>query len=234
MPANEGLASTRIWGLAEGPDGAGGRYVYAGTYGQYVFRSSDNGEHWTQIKDGLTRQYCYTLAAYPNESGGSYLLIGDDEGVFISTNSGTLWKKASEGLVTKNVYSFGFVPAAAGKPYVFAGAWGGGVWKRPMSDMVTSADDALVNRPRAVVLAQNYPNPFNPSTTIHFEIPVEVHVALKVYNTLGQEIVVVVDEVKTAGTYDMRVDASALATGAYFYRLQAGDYIQTRKLLLIK
>ena len=105
---------------------------------------------------------------------------------------------------------------------------------RPLSDMVTSADDLLVSRPRAIVLAQNYPNPFNPGTTIHFEIPVEEHVALKIYNMLGEEMLVVLDEVKTAGSYDVKVDASGLASGAYFYRLDAGDHNQTRKLLLIR
>jgi hypothetical protein len=88
--------------------------------------------------------------------------------------------------------------------------------------------------PLTYSLSQNYPNPFNPTTTIRFEIPVEVHVALRVYNVLGQEVLVVLDEVKRPGRYDVRVEASALASGAYFYRMQAGDFLETRKLMLLK
>jgi hypothetical protein len=101
------------------------------------------------------------------------------------------------------------------------------------SSAVTAVDnhDEL---PLTYSLAQNYPNPFNPTTTIRFEIPVEVHVALRVYNVLGQEVLVVLDEVKRPGRYDVRVEASALASGAYFYRMQAGDFLETRKLMLLK
>lgn len=88
--------------------------------------------------------------------------------------------------------------------------------------------------PLTYSLAQNYPNPFNPTTTIRFEVPAEVHVALKVYNVLGQEVLVVVDEVKQPGRYDVRVEASALASGAYFYRLRAGDFVETRKFVLLR
>ncbi len=83
-------------------------------------------------------------------------------------------------------------------------------------------------------LSQNYPNPFNPSTTIHIELPKESHITLKVYNMLGQEVVILLDELKAAGRYDVRVDGSALSSGAYFYRLVAGDFIFTKKLLMLR
>lgn len=96
-------------------------------------------------------------------------------------------------------------------------------------------------------LAQNYPNPFNPSTTIHFELPGAARVTLRVYNVLGQEVMTVLDEEKVAGRHDVRIDASALSSGAYFYRLQAeppatspglregsGAFVQTRKFLLLR
>ena len=101
--------------------------------------------------------------------------------------------------------------------------------------------------PVSFSLEQNYPNPFNPSTTVHFELPSAAHVTLKVYNVLGQEVMTVLDEEKAAGRYDVRIDASALSSGAYFYRLQAeppatgdghsvrpGDFVQTRKFLLLR
>ena len=83
-------------------------------------------------------------------------------------------------------------------------------------------------------LDQNYPNPFNPSTTIHFELPKESHITLKVYNMLGQEVLTVLDEEKVAGRYDVRIDGSSLSSGVYFYRLVAGDYISVKKFVLLK
>lgn len=89
--------------------------------------------------------------------------------------------------------------------------------------------------PGAYELAQNYPNPFNPSTTIHFEIPVRSQVTLKVYNLLGQEVRTLMNnEEKGVGRYYVRFDAEGLASGAYFYRLVAGDYVETKKLLLLR
>ncbi len=88
--------------------------------------------------------------------------------------------------------------------------------------------------PARFALAQNYPNPFNPATTIHFEIPKQSRVVLKVYNVLGQEVLKVVDEEKVVGSYDVRIDASALSSGVYFYRLTTKDFAQTRKLVLLK
>jgi hypothetical protein len=88
--------------------------------------------------------------------------------------------------------------------------------------------------PISYSLSQNYPNPFNPSTTIRFALPKSGHVELKVYNTLGQEVATLVNEEKTAGTYSAQWNASSVASGVYFYRLKAGEYNETRKLLLMK
>jgi len=88
--------------------------------------------------------------------------------------------------------------------------------------------------PTSYSLWQNYPNPFNPSTTIHFELPKESHVILKIYNILGQEVLAVLDEEKVAGKYNLKIEGTSLASGVYFYRLTTGDYIATKKLILMK
>jgi hypothetical protein len=84
------------------------------------------------------------------------------------------------------------------------------------------------------VLEQNYPNPFNPSTTIKFELPRASHVNLTVYDVLGRELSRLVNERMDAGYHDVKFDGSALASGVYFYRLQAGSYVQTKKLMLLR
>jgi hypothetical protein len=88
--------------------------------------------------------------------------------------------------------------------------------------------------PIEYVLSQNYPNPFNPATTISWQLPVSSHVSLKVYDILGKEVASLVNENREAGYYEVSFDASALTTGVYIYRLTAGNYISTKKMLLIK
>lgn len=107
----------------------------------------------------------------------------------------------------------------------------------PLSDYslpvgITSTPGTHV--PEKIELMQNYPNPFNPSTTISFKTPAKSLTSLKVFDALGREIRTLVDEVLTAGTYNVTVNLSDLSTGVYFYRLQVGNNVQTRKMMLIK
>lgn len=83
-------------------------------------------------------------------------------------------------------------------------------------------------------LSQNYPNPFNPATTINYSVPVSGEVTLKVFDILGREVSTLVDEVKNAGRYSVRFNASALASGTYFYTLRAGNFSTTKKMSFIK
>jgi len=83
-------------------------------------------------------------------------------------------------------------------------------------------------------LDNNYPNPFNPTTIISYGVPVKTNVSLKVFNSLGKEIIILVNNEKPAGSYEVKFDASILSSGIYFYRLQAGDFVQTRKMILLK
>jgi hypothetical protein len=88
--------------------------------------------------------------------------------------------------------------------------------------------------PREFFLLQNYPNPFNPSTTINYELPISSVVKLSVYDMLGREVSVLVNERKNAGSYEVKFDAAGFSSGVYFYRIQAGDFTQTNRLLLVK
>lgn len=83
-------------------------------------------------------------------------------------------------------------------------------------------------------LKQNYPNPFNPSTSISFDLPKSEFVNLTVYNSVGQEVAVLVNETKSAGTHELTFDASRLPSGIYLYRIQAGEYTKSMKMSLIK
>ena len=88
--------------------------------------------------------------------------------------------------------------------------------------------------PAAFSLAQNYPNPFNPTTTLEFSIPKSSHVVLEVFNVLGQSVARLVDGAMSAGTYRTTFDASNLSSGVYLYRLKAGEFVQARKMVVMK
>jgi pimeloyl-ACP methyl ester carboxylesterase len=83
-------------------------------------------------------------------------------------------------------------------------------------------------------LAQNFPNPFNPSTTIKFELPSASRVTLSMYDALGRQVCVLVNERREAGVHEVKFDGSGLSSGVYFYRLQAGDFVQTKELAILK
>ncbi|MBK7631077.1 MAG: PKD domain-containing protein [Ignavibacteriales bacterium] len=93
-------------------------------------------------------------------------------------------------------------------------------------------DDQIV--PEKFALLQNYPNPFNPSTRITYNIAHRSNVSLKIYDLLGKEIVTLVNEQKEVGTYDVQFDASKLSSGVYIYSIQAGDFLESRKMILMK
>jgi hypothetical protein len=99
---------------------------------------------------------------------------------------------------------------------------------------VSSIEDYLSQTPNTYLLEQNFPNPFNSVTKIRYSIPQTSIVVIKVYDILGNEIKTLVKEEKSAGTYELNWNAKDLPSGAYFYRLQAGDFVEAKKMLLIK
>ena len=101
---------------------------------------------------------------------------------------------------------------------------------------ISSVNDQLSdnNLPKSYSLGQNYPNPFNPATVIKFSVPRGQHVTLKVYDLLGREVATLVNEAKSAGTYTVEFDASQLTSGIYMYRIQAGKFSSTKKMILLR
>ena len=98
----------------------------------------------------------------------------------------------------------------------------------------TSVNDTKSTLPKKFALHQNYPNPFNPTTTIAYDLPKPEHVTLRVYNVLGRLVYSLVDRKQAAGRYTVQFNASSLASGLYFYRIHAGSFVVTKKLMLIK
>jgi len=99
---------------------------------------------------------------------------------------------------------------------------------------VTSVYQSDFSIPSQFQLFQNYPNPFNPTTTIRFLLPQRSHVTLKVFDVLGREVATLVDGEMEAGEHTVIYNAKDLASGVYFYRLQAGNFVEQKKMLLLK
>ncbi|MBL7127651.1 MAG: T9SS type A sorting domain-containing protein [Ignavibacteria bacterium] len=99
---------------------------------------------------------------------------------------------------------------------------------------ITGMEAITPNIPNKFSLFQNYPNPFNPTTTIRYDIKSKGYVELKVFDLLGREITTLVNESQTPGTYEVVFYASSLPSGVYFYRLKAGDFVETRKMVVLK
>lgn len=94
--------------------------------------------------------------------------------------------------------------------------------------------EAEITAPKQFMLSQNYPNPFNPVTTINYSLPIDSKVMLVVYNINGEKVAELVNEMQTAGSYNIPFSANGLASGTYIYRLQAGEFVQTKKMILLK
>ena len=99
---------------------------------------------------------------------------------------------------------------------------------------IASGVEDEFNVPKGFSLEQNYPNPFNPSTTIRYTVPQQGQVNLTIYNSLGQEIKKLVSEEKRKGNYEVVFNASNLPSGIYFYKLQTGSFVETKKMMLVK
>jgi hypothetical protein len=111
---------------------------------------------------------------------------------------------------------------------------------RCVNDIPVGIDEhGGAEHPNAFRLTQNYPNPFNPVTTIQYSLPSRSHVAIEVFNLLGQRVRRLIDETKPAGTYRIEWNGNddsgnPVSTGVYLYHFRAGDVVQTKKMLLIK
>jgi hypothetical protein len=100
--------------------------------------------------------------------------------------------------------------------------------------LITGVPSSLSALPEKFGLYQNYPNPFNNSTIIEYQLPRQSHVTVKIFDVLGRELITLVNKVEEAGYKSVSFDASTLPSGVYFYRLQAGSFVQTNKMVLMK
>ncbi|MGH7449809.1 MAG: T9SS type A sorting domain-containing protein, partial [bacterium] len=198
-------------------------HIWAGTAAG-VFRSMDNGDHWTPMHTGLPGNAVQTLAINTN----GHVFAGTGSGVFRFSEGGASWEEINTGLQNKGVTAL----AINSPGRLFAGTSGSGVFRSIAS--TTRVNETAVNAPTAFLLEQNYPNPFNPSTVIRFSLPREAFVRLKVINLQGEEVATLVNGVRRAGGHTAVFEPKNLSSGIYFYVLQSGEARLTRRILFLK
>ena len=198
------------------------QHVFIGTYAG-VYRSTNIGNNWTIINNGLSNTNIESLAS----NSGLNIFAGTFDGIFQSTNNGDDWIEINNNLSNPSVHSLAFDP----DNHLYCGT-SSGIFHTSLP--ITSIEDKNTLAISDYKLLQNYPNPFNPITKISWQSPVGSWQTLKVYDILGNEVSKLVDEYRNSGSYYVEFDGSNLPSDVYFYRLQAGDFIETKKMILLK
>jgi photosystem II stability/assembly factor-like uncharacterized protein len=210
---------------------------FFGKKGQ-VFKTTDKGDTWIDApidNHSVPKQFQFV-----NDSIGYFISTTDTFGIpvhilFKTTDGGNSWFDLTNDLPGSISFgsmfftddTTGYLVGPRGK--IIKTTTGG---EKKIITTAIRVEDKFV--PSAFKLYQNYPNPFNPATTIRFDVPEESKVILKVYDILGREIATLVNEVKHAGNYKISFNASDFASGVYFFRLQAGGFINTKKMILLR
>ena len=223
-----------VWDALSGGDLGRGRQYLVGSGGNPIptrfllRRMSAFDTDWRRL-DGLPLPFVpYGVKALPNPAKvyvcGSKraILVSNDTAATWSLQYGTLGFGSALRAISFFDDSIGYAVGDSGAILITKN---GGV---------TSVGGMNEGLPESIFLYQNYPNPFNPSTTINYRLPTNHHATLKVFDLLGREVATLVNEVKRPGIHTVQWDAADLASGIYFYRLTAGDFSETKKLMLTR
>jgi photosystem II stability/assembly factor-like uncharacterized protein len=193
-------------------------------------RTTDGGQTWNSVNIGAgVTGTCY-LNWVPNTP--VIYILGSNGGIKRSTDNGLTWVTTPTPGVT-NLTHFDFTQLG-NIVYGYAVSSNGDVIK--LIDTLDILTGVTGNNqvPETYTLEQNYPNPFNPSTSISFSMPNAGLVRLSVYDALGREVEILANENRQPGNYEVTWDASGFNSGVYFYKLSAGEFTQTKKMILVK
>jgi photosystem II stability/assembly factor-like uncharacterized protein len=212
------------------------------TGGMYL--TSNGGQLWAKKHTGLVDTVNLLPRACLIKPGSSTeFFVGLDRsagtgsiGVYRSTNAGTSWTSFNGGAMLSTYSVRVLAYKTSGNPTLFAGCSSttGGRGLFDYSWLASGISNSNSGIPTTYDLSQNYPNPFNPVTQISFQLPVSGYVKISVYDILGREITVLVNDYMKAGYYDVGFNGSEFSSGIYFYRMYSEKYVSTKKMILTK
>lgn len=203
--------------------------TFSGFDTSHVFKSTNSGEDWIDISEGLPD--LPTSAVIVDPDYPEYIYIGNDLGVYVSTNGGNTWADFNDGLPDAVIVMD--LNIAYPNRKLRVATHGNGAYQRDLVEETVDVGFENNIKP-GFELEQNYPNPFNPSTSVQYAISKRQFVTLKVYDVLGNEVATLLNEEKSAGSYEVEFNASDLSSGIYFYKIETGKFSETRKMVVIK
>jgi len=209
-------------------------HIFAGTAAPEggVFISTNNGDNWTVTGYSFLNELDSVATALGISSADEIFVGTLGLGVLHSTDNGNSWIEINSGLplpIGGWLLIYSFIVNVEG--YILVGT-ASGIFRS--LEPVVSIEDIAYKLPISFSIEQNYPNPFNPSTKIRYSVPQLSKVVIKVFDILGNEIETLVNEEKSAGSYEITWITTNLPSGIYFYTLQAQDFIETKKMILLK
>jgi len=206
-----------------------------------ILHSIDYGTTWSSLSNDPFIMYggnfngsIFNIVPANNQSGKLFLAGTSRGTIYYSEDNCASWKLTDNTGIIFYDYS-GIENLVNVGQYLIATANSRGAWIRPINELVTAVQKEVNLLPEDFTLNQNYPNPFNPTTVISYQLPVFSHVLLKVYDDLGREVVTLVDNFQQAGNYKVSFKyAKQLSSGVYFYTIKAGNFSETKKMLMLK
>jgi hypothetical protein len=194
-------------------------------------RTTDGGQTWTWYEELYGLPNVPSLQEILAASGTTAYVVGNLGRVWKTTNVGTSWEHISPP-TTNSLFGESFLDAnngivVGGGGTILRTSTGGTTWV----EAEPASQTLILDR---FSLGQNYPNPFNPETKIGFGVSGSGFVSLKVFDVLGREVATLVNEEMRAGRYERTLNANGLSSGIYFYRLRAGSFVETKKLVVLK
>ncbi len=194
----------------------------------HIFRTTDFGQNWTDISGNLPDVPLNSVVIdYDHDS---VLYVGGDAGVYYTADLGQQWNVLGEGLPNSPVFDLSYHQPAK---ILIAATHGRSMFEMNIENIVTGVNDNSSLK-KNYVLRQNYPNPFNPSTTISYYIPGQEHVILKIFDITGREVSTLINSTEQPGNHSVKFNGSGLASGIYFYKIQAGSFTDSKKFVLLK
>jgi photosystem II stability/assembly factor-like uncharacterized protein len=198
----------------------------------YIFKSTNSGSNWEKADSVIYGKICSLNFSDANTGwicGYEYNYNIPRKGIIYATsNGGNRWLRQNCP-VNQDLNTIFFVNA-----YTGWAAGNSGVILKTISGVTIDIKKISNNLPSSFYLSQNYPNPFNPSTNIKYQIKENAIVTLRIYDILGKEIETLVNQKQSPGTYEVNWDGSNYPSGVYFYKLTAGDFTETKKMILLK